>query len=337
MRLIKDNILIREAELTDAVTLNNWWNDGEIMADVGFPNGLNESLERTIDNIKFHKGRINKLCIIEIDNLAVGEASTHVEDDNTAYPGWKICDKNYQNKGYGSKIINMILEYIFTDSLIQGKKQIDRVIIDTLLDNKRAQYVYENKMKLRKINVKEDAWKDPLGNMRGIVEYEITKEEFLNSRNRLSYNKLIEDDGREICKWRYADEYSIYNLPDYDMMKESNLGFTNDEKRKNYYSFYDKNDLVGFINLLDDGEYVFLGIGVNPNEVSKGYGKNIIKEAIGISERLYGDKIIYLEVRTWNKRAINCYKAAGFEIVDTIVQTTSIGDGEFYKMEYKRK
>jgi len=33
-----------------------------------------------------------------------------------------------------------------------------------------------------------------------------------------------------------------------------------------------------------------------------------------ISKKLYPDKPLYLEVRTWNIRAVKCYQKAGFRI-----------------------
>ena len=47
-----------------------------------------------------------------------------------------------------------------------------------MLENKRAQYVYENKIGARKIQIKENSWQDQLGNWRSSVDYEIRKGEF---------------------------------------------------------------------------------------------------------------------------------------------------------------
>ncbi len=51
-------------------------------------------------------------------------------------------------------------------------------------------------------------------------------------------------------------------------------------------------------------------------------------------EKRFPNKPILLEVRTWNKRAISCYKSQGFEIIETKNQKTKIGFGEFYVMKY---
>lgn len=180
MRIEKENIVIRSATVDDGNQLNHWWNDGKVMEHAGFPNGLGESLEDTIKNIKNREGKLSQLCIIEIDNKPVGELSYSIKDDNAAYPGWKICDFNYQNQGYGPKIIKMLLEFLFVDEAINSRFPIDKIIWDTMLENKRAQYVYETKIGAKKIGVKENVWTDQLGNLRSSVDYKITRKEFFS-------------------------------------------------------------------------------------------------------------------------------------------------------------
>ncbi len=180
MRIEKNNIVIRSAAVDDAAQLNSWWNDGQVMEHAGFPKGLGESFEDTINSINRFEGKLSQLCIIEIDGKPVGELNYKINDDNAAYPGWKICDFNYQNKGYGPKIITMLFEFIFTDEAINTRFPIKKIVWDTILENKRAQHVYETKIGAKKIGIQENAWKDQLGNWRTAVDYEITREEFFN-------------------------------------------------------------------------------------------------------------------------------------------------------------
>jgi len=79
MRIEKDNIVIRSATVDDAIQLNKWWNDGKVMEHAGFPNGLGESLEDTIENIQSKNDELRQLCIIEIDGKAVGELSYRIK------------------------------------------------------------------------------------------------------------------------------------------------------------------------------------------------------------------------------------------------------------------
>jgi RimJ/RimL family protein N-acetyltransferase len=179
VRIQKDNIVIRSATIDDAIQLNTWWNDGKVMEHAGFPNGLGETIEDTIDNIKNRKDKLNQLCIIEIDGKPVGELSYRIKADK-AYPGWKICDFNYQNQGYGTKIIMILLEFLFTDGDINSTFSVNKIILDTMLENKRAQHVYEAKIGAKKIGLRENTWQDQVGNWRSAVDYEITREAFFD-------------------------------------------------------------------------------------------------------------------------------------------------------------
>lgn len=151
--------------------------------------------------------------------------------------------------------------------------------------------------------------------------------------NALTNHVLTEAEKHEICSWKYPDEYEIYNLPSYEIMQAKQVGFLNPAREQNYRVFYDGDVLIGFVNILEEEKEVFIGIGVNPSHCGKRYGQHILKEAYAISKSLYPSKPLYLEVRTWNKRAINCYLKAGFEIVgEPFEQKTGSGVGTFYRM-----
>jgi ribosomal protein S18 acetylase RimI-like enzyme len=155
---------------------------------------------------------------------------------------------------------------------------------------------------------------------------------------KLTAHKLSEEQAKEISNWKYTGEYSIYNLPSWDKMVQENYSLTNNVKRERYIGYInDDRELVGFVNLLDEGDTVFFGIGIKPNCCSKGIGKIITKMALVESQKKFPNKPVILEVRTWNKRAVNCYTSQGFEIVETKQQQTHIGFGEFYVMRYEFK
>lgn len=177
MYLENGNLVIRSAEVKDAVQLNNWWNDGAVMAHAGFPNGLGESLEGTIAGIKENEEYLDQRCVIEIDDVLAGEMNFNLLKGNTAEIGIKICETAYQNQGYGSKLIWMLITYLFEDETLNSKFPVYRIILDTNLKNERAQHVYE-KLGFMKVRVNYGAWEDQLGVMQDSVDYEMTREQF---------------------------------------------------------------------------------------------------------------------------------------------------------------
>lgn len=138
---------------------------------------------------------------------------------------------------------------------------------------------------------------------------------------------------REICAWHYDGAYDLYDLPAYEEMKSRQTGFLDPKREKNYYGFWHEGTLVGFVNLREENREVFIGIGVNPDLCGKHYGRNILLASYELSKKQYPNKPLYLEVRTWNKRAIKCYEKAGFQIAGPAYElTTEIGTGTFYRM-----
>ena len=118
----------------------------------------------------------------------------------------------------------------------------------------------------------------------------------------LTYHKTTEEEKEIITAWQYAGQYAIYNTTPYAEQKKQGVGFAN--PKNNFYSFFDHDTLVGFINLYEEPTEVFFGIGVRPDACGRGYGQQMTKAACDLSGRLFPGKPLYLEVRTWNARAV---------------------------------
>ncbi len=147
----------------------------------------------------------------------------------------------------------------------------------------------------------------------------------------MTYHRTTEEEKRLISGWKYDGEYAIYNLPPYEEQLQKHRGFAN--PMNSFYSFVENETLVGYVNLIGEENGVFFGIGVRPGLCGRGWGQRITRCAIALSHRLYPGKPLYLEVRTWNLRAVRCYEKAGFRIDGApFTRTTPIGEGVFYRM-----
>ena len=167
------NIVIRNATVEDAVILENWWNDGNIMAHAGFPNGTGQTAESIAESLQTDKDKVHRRMIIELSGVPIGETNYHNIRDGIAEIGIKICDFSKHDRGYGKIILSMLISYLF-DEL--GYK---KIVLDTNLNNKRAQHVYEQ-LGFRKIRVRENSWRNQLGELQSSVDYELTKTEFID-------------------------------------------------------------------------------------------------------------------------------------------------------------
>ena len=171
MRITHNNLTIRNATSLDAPQLGRWWRDGKVMAHAGFPNGITITDEEIARDLETGTDDTGRLLIIQEGSLPIGEMNYRNIGGKTAEIGIKICDSSRQGKGYGPKAIRMLLDALF------GDYGYEKIILDTNLNNKRAQQVYE-KIGFRRIGERIDTWKDQLGVPQSAVDYELTKAEY---------------------------------------------------------------------------------------------------------------------------------------------------------------
>ena len=173
MILVYKNLRIRNAESCDAEQLCVWWNDGKVMAHAGFPNGLHETAKKIRESIAADSDETGRRHIIELNGIAIGEMNYRNKGGGAAEIGIKICDPSEQNKGYGTMLLSM-----FADALFQyyGYR---KIVLDTNMNNKRAQYVYEKKMGFRYIGTRENSWQNQLGEYQSSMDFELKKSDWL--------------------------------------------------------------------------------------------------------------------------------------------------------------
>jgi RimJ/RimL family protein N-acetyltransferase len=139
------------------------------MAHAGYPNGLNTTTEAIQEQINSEDKNRRRL-ILEIEGKPVGEMSYRLFD-STAEIGIKICDITYQEKGFGTTALQLLIEYLFMVI------KVSKIILDTNLKNTRAQHVYE-KIGFNKTAIHNEAWKDQLGQLQSFIDYELVKENY---------------------------------------------------------------------------------------------------------------------------------------------------------------
>jgi len=170
--LLQDrSITIRNAAKQDAKQLCAWWNDGSVMAHAGFPNGLGTDAETVTRQLGRDTEENGRVLIIEKDGVPIGEMSYHNLGGNTAEIGIKICEADQQGRGLGTQCLTMLITRLF----IMGY---GKIVLDTNLNNLRAQHVYE-KLGFARLRVNENSWKDQLGQPQSSVDYELVPADFI--------------------------------------------------------------------------------------------------------------------------------------------------------------
>lgn len=167
MLLLKyKSLTIRTAMPEDAPQLVAWWNDGKVMAHAGFPNGLGTTVEAESARLP---GR--RMMILEGER-PIGECNARDTGNGTAEIGIKICETDCQNRGVGRIVLSMLIGHLFEAGF-------EKIILDTNLNNLRAQHVYE-KLGFCKVRVNVDSWRDQLGRLQSAVDYELTRDQFVD-------------------------------------------------------------------------------------------------------------------------------------------------------------
>lgn len=170
MYLKDGDLVIRHATADDVQILCHWWSDGKVMAHAGFPNGIHTDAEKLMDKIVNETDMARRL-IIEINLKRVGEMCYTIED-SVAEIGIKICDFTYHEKGYGTRALKMLINYLFNEMKVY------KIVLDTNLNNRRAQHVYE-KIGFKKVAIRIDCWEDQLRVLQSAVDYELNNEDFI--------------------------------------------------------------------------------------------------------------------------------------------------------------
>jgi len=173
MLLKYQNLTIRNALPGDAVQLAEWWNDGEIMAHAGFPNGTGQTAEEIAESLAKDTDTVHRRMIIEADGHPIGEMNYRNKGGGTAEIGIKICDFTLHDRGLGKILLSMLIFSLFYDMGYH------KIILDTNQNNKRAQYVYE-KLGFTKTGIRENSWKNQLGELQTSIDYALIPENFIN-------------------------------------------------------------------------------------------------------------------------------------------------------------
>ncbi|MBP1043841.1 GNAT family N-acetyltransferase [Vagococcus sp. BWB3-3] len=160
-------LLMRKVMTADYEIIQRWWNDGETMAAVGFPKGLNISLNE-VSKIIQGKDSANGFLVIDYQGKAIGEFTYKKEMLKTFSMGMKIGSAEFRGKGLGRRALQLGLNYLF-DELAATK-----VTLEVNTENARAIKLYEQ-AGFKQVGYHHHSWQNQLEQMMSSYSYELTK------------------------------------------------------------------------------------------------------------------------------------------------------------------
>jgi len=165
-------ITIRNAVPEDAPLLARWWNDGNVMAHAGFPNGLGTTAEKIAADLAADTDDTRRRLILLWEEIPIGEMVYRNIGSQTVDIGIKICESSFQEKGIGRIALSLLIQYLFDSGCT-------KIVLDTNLNNTRAQHVYE-KLGFQRLRINPDSWRNQLGQWESSVDYALTADTFVN-------------------------------------------------------------------------------------------------------------------------------------------------------------
>ena len=172
MFLQHKNLTIRNATAKDAALLANWWNDGKVMAHAGFPEGLHITPEKIAMQLDLNCDNHCRRLILQNNHRPIGEMCYTDQKNGVVEIGIKICEISEQEKGHGRCFLSMLIAELFA-------KKYKKIILDTDLENTRAQHVY-NLLGFSIAAVNENSWENQLGQQRSSIVYELYENQFVS-------------------------------------------------------------------------------------------------------------------------------------------------------------
>lgn len=143
---------------------------------------------------------------------------------------------------------------------------------------------------------------------------------------------------KTICSWQYPEPYDVYNYMSFEEAVNCGSPLLKEENENNYMCFWENEVLSAYINIYTKDDKVFIGIGLSPDCCGKGHGKTYLKQGLEIAKARYPGSEIWVEVRSWNIRAIKCYESCGFtEKYRRIINDRFGNDTEFVFMILEEK
>ncbi len=133
-----ESLIIKVTEYNDLVNIRDLWNDKEVMKHVGFPQGLNITLDELIQwltKVKENPKR-EHFSIYHMDFGFCGETHFRVDEH-----GYGAMDIKLLPVARGRNIAYLALSYAIEQAFLKGQAEI--VYVDPHPDNYKAWKLYE--------------------------------------------------------------------------------------------------------------------------------------------------------------------------------------------------
>ena len=144
---------------------------------------------------------------------------------------------------------------------------------------------------------------------------------------RLTFQPLEKEQALAILKWHYSSPYDCYNFNANTIQED--LLYLLEEKNAFCATLNLQGELEGYCSFGSDGqvpgadysaEALDIGMGIRPDLVGKGRGKQYARAVARYGANQYAAKQLRVTIAKFNKRAQRVWQQLGFEQVETFIK-----------------
>lgn len=148
---------------------------------------------------------------------------------------------------------------------------------------------------------------------------------------------LTEEDAKLLCSWKYEGEYSVYNVPWEEAVKNHWSVADAEIRKSDFRAVTDETgEFLGFFRMTErKGGGVEIGLGMKPEYCGRGIGKDFVGVLTRYVLTNKPGALPFLEVRTFNVRAVKCYEKCGYRVVLRHHEGFPWGGDDYFRMEYQ--
>lgn len=164
-------IRVRKLKHSDIPIIAGWWNNGLLMKDMGFINGMGVTESSLLS--RFNKQLTDNDTILERRLFIITDIQTGKEIGELQYGeldlknkkcriAIKISEIDFQGKGLGEEALSLFMDYLISEF------NLHKLEIDTIHNNVRAYKLYK-KLGFNETERIKDFWTDDQGNKHDII------------------------------------------------------------------------------------------------------------------------------------------------------------------------
>lgn len=330
--MVTGRLLLRPWCMDDLRDLNRYARDPAVGPNAGWK--PHESLEESRAVLETFVGNGDLTAVVLRENgRTVGSIGLHPDrlrhgDAGPCRELGYVLSREYWGRGLMTEAVRRVLSHAFRDmglafvsvAHFPGNGRSERVI-------RKCGFRYEKTLR--------GSYRDYRGVWLDEICYVLARGDYFARENPgFRVGALTEDMAREICAWRCGGPYAACHSFSFEEVSARGGAIAGAARRESEFRavLNGSGELCGFFRFSGEEGAVTLSLGIKPELRGLGYGNAVMDLILNEFFIEFPSGRLELEVRAFNRRAIACYRRAGFTEVRRYRKDTPSGADELIRM-----